>query len=143
MSGGQLQALLTVDRDRRVLVKRDETVRVTRHHRLSSETGEVLIEAATGLTLRVGLDTIRMTQAGIKVNGVTLDLQAEAALLMAAPVVGTAAAGIVTTTAGGIILPDAPAIVSTIPVLPNPEGVAVEADTLDATLTAATAALDG
>ncbi len=134
---------LTVDRDRTVVVKRDETVTVTRNHSLTSLTGEVTIEAAVALTLKVGTNTIRMTPAGIKVNGVTLDLQAEAALLMAAPVVDTESEGIVTTTAAGMILLDAPAIFSTIPVLPNPEEVAAEADTLDATLTAATAALDG
>lgn len=124
---------LTVDRDRMVTIKRDETVLVTRNHSLTSETGHVTIDAALGITLRVAENTIRITPAGIMINGMTLNLVADAALSMAS-------ASVVNMEAAGMILLDAPLIFSTIPVIPNPEEVEIESATIEATMTAIAAA---
>jgi type VI secretion system secreted protein VgrG len=129
---------LTVGRDRTVIVERDETVAVTRNHSLTSETGEVTIEAAVAITLRVGANVISMTPAGIKINGVMIGMVGDAAVSVTSPVIDLQSEGIVTTTAAGMILMDAPDIFSTVPVLPNPEEVAVEDAVVDATVTAAT-----
>ena len=131
---------LTVGRDRTVVVEQDETVTVTRNHSLTSKTGEVTIEAAVALTLKVGENTISMTPAGIKINGVAIGVVADAALSMTSPMINLQSEGIVSTTAAGMILMDAPDIFSTVPVIPNPEEVAIESAEIDATVTAATEA---
>lgn len=118
---------LTVDRDRMVTVKRDETVLVTRNHSLTSETGHVTIDAALGITLCVAENTIIITPAGITMNGITLNLIADAALSAVAPVVDIDSEGLITLNAAasimldaaGTIMLDAPGIFSTIPVIPE------------------------
>ena len=131
---------LTVGQDRTVAVARDETVTVTRNHSLTSETGEVTIEAAVALTLKVGANVISMTPAGIKINGIAIGMMADAALSMTSPMISQQSEGIVSTTAAGTILLDAPDIFSTVEVIPSPEEVAVEDAEVDAAVTAATEA---
>lgn len=133
---------VTVERDRTVTVDRDETVHVVRNHSLTSETGEVTIQAALGLTLRVGANTIRITPAGIMLNGITLDVVADAAMAVTSPIIDLQSEGIVNVAAAGSILLDAPDIFSTVPVLPNPEDVLVESTAIETGVTAAVTALD-
>ncbi|WP_419729092.1 type VI secretion system Vgr family protein [Lichenicola sp.] len=120
---------LTVDRDRMVTVKRDETVMVTRNHSLASETGHVTIEAALGITFRVAENTIRITPEGILINGMTVNIVADA-------VMSLTGASVVNVESAAMVLLDAPLIFSTVPVVPNPEEVETESAVIEASMTA-------
>lgn len=89
-----------VEHDRSIEIGRDQTVTVTRNHRLATEQGSITIEAMTGsiditamtrMTLRVGASSITLTPASIVIAAATVSTEATEVNVSAAAVTTEAA----------------------------------------------------
>lgn len=67
---------------------------------ITAQAGSVKLKAQTGITLECGSSSIELTQAGIAIKGVKLDLKADAAAKMQGAMVEVSGQGMVTIKAG-------------------------------------------
>lgn len=69
---------------------------------ITASAGKVTIKAQTGITLECGSNTVELTQSGIAIKGIKVDVQAQATAAVKGAMVEVAGSG-VTTVKGGIV----------------------------------------